>query len=206
MIEARDDFFYPHAEASCSDLYLWPPLHAAIEGHKFTERRAFDLGCGNGSTAGFLQNLGFKVLGVDISPSGIGVARKELPQQHFEVASAYDDLAGRFGRFPLVISLEVVEHCFDPKKFASTFFNLIEDGGIGILSTPYHGYLKNLALALSGKWDSHHSVMWDGGHIKFFSIPTLRQLLAEAGFVDIEFIRAGRIPPLAKSMIAIVRR
>ena len=33
-----------------------------------------------------------------------------------------------------------------------------------------------------------------------------RSLLSEAGFVDIRFERVGRIPPLAKSMIAIARK
>jgi len=49
-------------------------------------------------------------------------------------------------------------------------------------------------------------VLWEGGHVKFFSIGTLGSLLAEVGFNDIHFIRIGRIPPLAKSMIAIVRK
>jgi 2-polyprenyl-6-hydroxyphenyl methylase/3-demethylubiquinone-9 3-methyltransferase len=31
-------------------------------------------------------------------------------------------------------------------------------------------------------------------------------LLRGAGFADIRFIRVGRIPPLAKSMVAIARR
>ena len=79
-------------------------------------------------------------------------------------------------------------------------------GGTAILSTPYHGYWKNLALALSGKMDAHFTALWDYGHIKFWSIATLTRLLAEAGFVDIRFKRVGRIPALAKSMIAIARR
>jgi 2-polyprenyl-3-methyl-5-hydroxy-6-metoxy-1,4-benzoquinol methylase len=106
----------------------------------------------------------------------------------------------------LVVSLEVVEHCYDPRAFARTFVSLIEPGGIGFLTTPYHGYLKNLALALSGRMEAHFTALWDGGHIKFFSIPTLRTLLTEAGAHELEFLRIGRIPPLAKSMIALVRK
>ena len=123
-----------------------------------------------------------------------------------ELGSAYDDLAARYGRFPAVISLEVVEHLYFPRKFAATLFSLVEEGGIAIVSTPYHGYWKNLALAVSGRMDSHFTALWDHGHIKFWSIATLRTLLEEAGFVDIRFERVGRIPVLAKSMIAIARR
>jgi 2-polyprenyl-3-methyl-5-hydroxy-6-metoxy-1,4-benzoquinol methylase len=168
--------------------------------------RAFDLGCGNGATAHMLSSLGFVVTGVDPSQSGIELARKAYPTCRFEIGSAYDDLAVGYGTFPLVVSLEVIEHCYDPRRFAHTLFDLVEPGGTAIVSTPYHGYLKNLALAISGNLDTHFTVLWDGGHIKFFSIQTLRQLLSEVGFEDIRFIRVGRIPPLAKSMIAVARK
>ncbi len=74
------------------------------------------------------------------------------------------------------------------------------------MSTPYHGYWKNLAMAVTGKLDAHFTALWDGGHIKFWSMRTLRALLEEAGFVDVEFTLVGRIKPLAKSMIAVARR
>ncbi|MBI4726237.1 hypothetical protein HY768_03260 [candidate division TA06 bacterium] len=75
-----------------------------------------------------------------------------------------------------------------------------------MLTTPYHGYWKNLAIALFNQWDFHHTVNWQGGHIKFFSPRTLRSLLEEAGFKNIEFKYAGRFPLLWKSMIAIARK
>jgi 2-polyprenyl-6-hydroxyphenyl methylase/3-demethylubiquinone-9 3-methyltransferase len=54
--------------------------------------------------------------------------------------------------------------------------------------------------------DMHFTALWEDGHIKFWSIETLSTLLREAGFRDIRFLRVGRIPPLAKSMIAIARK
>jgi len=79
-------------------------------------------------------------------------------------------------------------------------------GGTAIVSTPYHGYWKNLALAVTGRMDAHFTALWDHGHIKFWSIATLGELLREAGFVDIRFERLGRVPALAKSMIAVAKR
>jgi 2-polyprenyl-6-hydroxyphenyl methylase/3-demethylubiquinone-9 3-methyltransferase len=37
-----------------------------------------------------------------------------------------------------------------------------------VISTPFHGYWKNIALAVSGKFDDHFTALWNGGHIKFF--------------------------------------
>ncbi len=194
---------YGYADATCWSDYLWPTVREAIERSVFKERKAFDLGCGNGSISNLLSELGFQVIGVDSSKSGISVARTSFPHLTFHEASAYDDLTARFGRFPLVVSLEVVEHCYNPREFAHTLYDLVDDGGMAIISTPYHGYTKNLALALAGKWEDHLNPMWDGGHVKFFSITTFRALLAEAGFRTLRIIRVGRIPPLAKSMIAV---
>ena len=160
----------------------------------------------NGSVASALARLGWDVTGVDPSAEGIAQANANYPELRLEQGSAYDDLVARYGRFPVVTSLEVVEHVYFPRRYAATLFALLEPGGTAIVSTPYHGYWKNLALALSGKMDAHFTALWDYGHIKFWSIATLTRLLAEAGFVDIRFQRVGRIPALAKSMIAIARR
>jgi 2-polyprenyl-6-hydroxyphenyl methylase/3-demethylubiquinone-9 3-methyltransferase len=56
------------------------------------------------------------------------------------------------------------------------------------------------------KMDSHFTALRDHGHIKFWSVQTLGTLLDEAGFRDVSFLRVGRIPPLAKSMIAVAKR
>lgn len=54
--------------------------------------------------------------------------------------------------------------------------------------------------------DAHFTALWDHGHIKFWSIRTLGELLREAGFVDLRFVRVGRVPALAKAMIVMARR
>jgi 2-polyprenyl-3-methyl-5-hydroxy-6-metoxy-1,4-benzoquinol methylase len=196
---------YQNADPTHANAYLWPVLRNVIEAYDWSQRRAFDLGCGNGATCNMLSTLGFDVAGVDTSESGIANAQKAYPHVKTSVASAYDDLASEYGTFPLVVSLEVIEHCIDPQAFAKTFLSLIAPGGIGFLSTPYHGYVKNLALALTGKMDRHFTALWPGGHVKFFSVKTLGQLLKEAGATKIRFIRVGRIPVLAKSMVAVVQ-
>jgi 2-polyprenyl-3-methyl-5-hydroxy-6-metoxy-1,4-benzoquinol methylase len=201
---------YKHDDASLNEAhgYLLP---ATIDLLKRTsssvrEKTLFDLGCGNGSIANRIAELGFRVTGVDPSVEGVAQANRHYPNLNVRIGSAYEDLRSQFGTFSYVLSLEVVEHLYSPKIFASNVYNLLDDGGYAIISTPYHGYFKNLALAATNKFDKHFTVMWDHGHIKFWSINTLTRLLKEAGFKSVEFKRLGRIPPLAKSMIAIARK
>ena len=153
-----------------------------------------------------LSKIGYEITGIDPSTDGIKIAKEAYPYLNLFEDDAYNNLAQKYGKFPIVISLEVIEHCFFPRRFAKTFFDLLSDNGVGILSTPYHGYLKNLAIVLTGKMDSHFCPLWDGGHVKYFSEATLRILLLETGFTHVTFIRVGRIPVLAKSIIAVVRK
>lgn len=202
---------YATARAAHTEAYLLPTVLREIvaavgEPSAASERRVFDLGCGNGSTAAVLTQHGYSVVGVDPSVEGIRIANTTYSQLKLDAGSCYDDLATKYGRFPVVISLEVVEHVFLPRKFATCVFDLLEPGGTAIISTPYHGYWKNLALALTGKLDAHFTALWDYGHIKFWSIKTLATLLTEAGFREVRFIRVGRIPVFAKSMIAVAKR
>ena len=168
--------------------------------------RLFDLGCGNGSVANYLTQLGYHVIGVDPSEDGINMAKTAYPELNLQSGSTDENLADRFGQFPVVYSLEVIEHVYSARKFAACLFDLVEPGGTAIVSTPYHGYMKNLAIALFNGFDEHFKAIWDHGHIKFWSMRTLTTLLSQAGFENIRFVRVGRIPPLARSMIAVAEK
>ncbi len=204
MEDAAGYHFDPRAAAGHHHGYLSKPVLEILGGTR--SGRILDLGCGDGSFAALLADKGYDVIGVDPSADGVRAARRAYPALRVEQGSAYDDLAGRFGTFPVVVSLEVVEHVYSPRSYARTLFSLVEPGGTAIVSTPYHGYVKNLALAVSGRMDAHFTALWDHGHIKFWSIKTLTALLAEAGFSRIAFRRVGRIPMLGKSMIAVAHR
>ncbi len=160
-----------------------------------------DAGCGNGAIAGHLAEMGYQVTGIDLSEDGIVIARKAHSKVRFEVASVYDDLHSIVDEVDVVISSEVIEHLYYPQRYLKNMASIIRPGGCIILTTPYHGYLKNLALSAFNYWDKHHTVDWEGGHIKFFSEKTLSRMLASAGFTKITFKNAGRFPWLWKSMV-----
>ena len=201
-------YTYEDGEQNASHHYLLPAVLDILAALRIgpTHPKLFELGCGNGAVAEALTQCGYRIMGVDASEQGIAQAKMRYPHLDLHLGSAYDNLAGKYGRFPVVLSLEVVEHLYAPRAFARTLFNLVEPGGTAIVSTPYHGYWKNLALALSGQLDRHFTALWDHGHIKFWSISTLQRLLEDGGFHSITFRRVGRIPALAKSMIAIGKK
>ena len=167
-------------------------------------RSICDLGCGNGHITGRLAALGYQVTGVDASESGIKIARRTYSEVHFVEAMIGRDLKS-LGSFDLVISSDVIEHLYRPSDLLDAAASLLKPHGQILLGTPYHGYLKNLALAATGKMDAHFSALHDGGHIKFFSVRTLSKLMASHGFTDFSFTFYGRAPWLWKNMICHAR-
>jgi 2-polyprenyl-3-methyl-5-hydroxy-6-metoxy-1,4-benzoquinol methylase len=181
-------------------------LQAVIESllpEQSSGRRLLDVGCGNGYLAGQMIERGWNVVGVDLSEQGISTARREYPKGRFELVAADDNILNALGESPfdVVTSTEVVEHLYAPRKFVTGCMSALRNGGRFICSTPYHGYLKNLLIAATNGLDVHANPLWDGGHIKLWSRRTLGALLAEAGFVNIQFRGAGRLPFLWKSMV-----
>jgi len=180
--------------------YIYPVLRSLLTEHK--GKLIIDVGCGNGVIACKLIAEGFDVYGIDASASGISIARRAHADRFFihDTSSEYlpEVLADK--KFDVVVSTEVIEHLYAPRRYIELIRTLLRPGGMLILSTPYHGYLKNLALALTNKLDSHFTALWDGGHIKFWSIKTISVLLGEFDFKVVLFKGCGRIPFLWKSM------
>ncbi|MDP1832904.1 MAG: methyltransferase domain-containing protein [Geothrix sp.] len=181
-------------------LYLLPTLLKVLGPRQ--DRRILDLGCGSGFLAKKLLDLGFDVYGADASTTGISLASQTHPGRFFVINSSIHalprELQGR--TFDTVIATEVIEHLYDPAGFIRFCHAILPLGGELILSTPYHGYLKNLALALAGAMDNHFTALWPGGHIKFWSRKTLAALVDAEGFTVTRFMGSGRLPFLWKSM------
>src|SRR5260221_3248238 len=156
--EGPDQSLYnwEHSGELCHHTYLWPVVESLIPRENLS---VLDVGCGSGFITKRVAELGNEVIGVDASPDGIRLARLEHPGPRFEVGSAYDNLTALAPPegWDLILGLEIIEHLFSPKRFLENMYRHLRPGGLLILSTPYHGYLKNLALSIVNGWDRHHS-------------------------------------------------
>jgi 2-polyprenyl-3-methyl-5-hydroxy-6-metoxy-1,4-benzoquinol methylase len=197
------EYAYDNSNFTIAHDYLTKPLLAMLPKSFDQQRiRVLDLGCGNGCLANLLAQQGYEVVGVEESASGVDIAQKTFPDCQFIQGSIYDLPSSITNNtFDVVISVEVIEHLYYPRELARAAEKCLRPGGRLILTTPYNGYLKNIAISVAGKMDKHVTALWDGGHIKFFSVKTLRTLLETEGFNDIQFQFAGRAPFLWKAML-----
>lgn len=208
LTSQKYEYSYKNSNLGHHHAYLIKPLMEMINEAVYTspynqqKHRILDIGCGNGSLTNFILQQGYEVVGIEESESGIKLASDNYPDCQFIQGSIYDLPYKKLEeKFDIVISLEVIEHLFYPKELVRAAKKILKPNGILIITTPYHGYLKNLMLAVTGKMDKHFTALWDGGHIKFFSVNSLTSLIESENYTDINFKFAGRYPYLWKTML-----
>ena len=202
-----DEYGWSSEQGPHSCGYITPRILDVLKSIKV--KRILDIGSGNGKLCSELNNSGYAVAGVEYDKQGVEIAKRSYPSINFYNYGVQDDpnlLMNDEELFDAVVSTEVIEHLFSPHQLPMYAKGVLKEGGYLVLTTPYHGYLKNLALSLFNKWDSHHTPLWHGGHIKFWSRKTLKQLLEENGFIEVGFSGVGRVPYLWKSMVMVARK
>lgn len=148
----------------------------------YQPQRVLDIGCGNGHLCKMLFEVGIEPVGIDPEPAGIKYAKKALPAGTFYTFSSYEEIP-ELGKFDLISCTEVIEHVYSPRELVKFAKQHLTPNGVFIITTPDYGsYWRNLFISLTNRWDNHHTPLWDGGHIKFWSRKTLNKLLCKEGF------------------------
>jgi len=163
-----------------------------------------DAGCGMGQFTSLLSDKGYIVRGIDISDMAIEKARDLYPRIDFKVCSLEDKLPFGDQIFDVVWSTEVIEHIYDVYTYLHEVNRVLKSNGLFIMTTPYHGLIKNLAIVLF-RFDTHFCNI-EGGHIRFFSIRRLAELFKRVSFKIIETKHIGRIWPMCKSVYIVGRK
>lgn len=198
-IAANEFIWTTHADADSHKIIL-PKVIDILK--KNTINNILDLGCGNGALTAKMANMGFNIVGCDASESGIKLAQSAYPAVKFFKHDLFTLLTKEHHeKYDAVISIEVIEHLPLPRKLIENALFSLKPNGLLILTTPYHGYLKNLAIAFLNGFDKHWHPCRDYGHIKFFSKNTITQLLNEFPVEHINIETVGRVPVVGKSMV-----
>ena len=158
---------------------------------------------GRGEFTAFLVNLGFAVTGVDISATAVVQAQHHCPGARFEVASLEAGLPFAEEEFVAVWCSEVLEHLCDVRTALAGLNRVLQTDRKLVLTTPYHGLSKNIAIALLG-FEKHYNPY--GSHIRFFTRRSLGHVLGHAGLAVERWGGIGRHWPLWMAHFVVARK
>ena len=162
-----------------------------------------DVGCGRGEFCDFFARKGFRAEGTDLSHAAVKYAQARYPSATFHAVVVEDLLPARAGGFDMVFSSEVIEHLFDVGTYLLAINHLLKDGGTLVLTTPYHGLLKNLSIDLLN-YSRHYDPL--GQHIRFFDTRSMNTCLRTYGFEVDHWWGYGRPWPFWKSFFVVARK
>ncbi|HXS44764.1 MAG TPA: class I SAM-dependent methyltransferase [Solirubrobacteraceae bacterium] len=156
---------------------------AFLLAHVRTGQRVLDLGCGDGRFATELAAAGAQVVGADVAAEAVRRARA----RGVEAVVVPEDGALPFAEdaFELVWAGEVLEHVADVVGLLAEVRRVLRWGSTLLVTTPWHG---RLVVAPDAHFDPRSD------HLRFFSARTLRAVLRDAGFADVEVRASGRPP------------
>jgi 2-polyprenyl-6-hydroxyphenyl methylase/3-demethylubiquinone-9 3-methyltransferase len=150
-----------------------------------------------------MLEAGYDAMGMDISENALRLARQQFPMCRFKSLNVDGSIPVQSHRYAAVWSTEVIEHVLDVEGFLGEIYRILEPGGILVLTTPYHGLLKNLLICLL-KFDRHFDP--EGSHIRFFNRKGLDRCLKKAGFDPVNFRGIGRIWKMYRTWFVVARK
>jgi len=176
---------------------------ALLLAHVRPGMRALDLGCGAGDLTAALAAAGARAVGVEIAQAAVDRARARHPGLDVRLAPLDGPLPLADASVELVWASEVIEHVADTAHWLSEVRRVLVPGGTLLLTTPDHGRLRRLRLALWG-FERHFDPR--GDHLRFFTRASLRELLEDLGFDVVELGALGGKPLARWTLVAQARR
>lgn len=165
------------ALAQVEDVY-WL-LQRALQRHVRPEASVLEIGSGLGYTTHALRAAGYDAQGLDVSAEAVQQATACFGP-HFRCGTT-EQLVLEKQRFDAIVATELIEHLEDPSRFVAASLDLLQPGGVLILTTPN----KDLYPA-SWVWHTELAPV----HLWWFGRASMRYL-AWSNEATVSFVEGG---------------
>lgn len=166
-----------------------------------------DIGCGTGTFTKAMHDRYDTLFGFDFIP----IPPSDFKNVHFIRADLRVGIPLDDGVADTITAIEVIEHAADPILLVREAFRVAKPGAEFILTTPNIRYIRHLVrLVLQGKGPKtaghqDDELLWDGGHVHYFTSKDLEALLRDAGFVSVQsmaMIQPGGFLPAIRHLLS----
>lgn len=165
---------------------------------------AIEWGFGDVARCVALSRFFGKYKAVDLCASTLVGSAKIEDRFSYQDANLNEDLPFANETFDVSIAMMVFEHLFDPFHSFREIARTTKRGGYVFVNLPLLSSISNRFAVACGQLpvtsapDWWNYKQWDGGHLHYFNIPSVRRLAGENGLRFIRFYAVGRYPQLKK--------
>jgi 2-polyprenyl-3-methyl-5-hydroxy-6-metoxy-1,4-benzoquinol methylase len=149
--------------------------------------RVLDVGCARGYISEQLVAKGCEVLGIELDREAADLARRHCAEVIVADMDTLAELPWPRQRFDVILCMDILEHLKDPARALKLLKPYLNPEGIIIVTLPNVANWWLRFRLLRGRWDYHTLGICDRSHLRFYTLKTARDLLAEAGLAITTF-------------------
>ncbi len=146
------------------------------------DARVLDVGCGNGEFVSAMQEYGFSVSGVDVSPAAVAHCQK----RGLDARVCYFDQETIPEKFDLITMWDVVEHVQEPQRFFQKAYQQLTPNGYFLVKIPFYSAVD---IFIARHYPKFAGTLLDyPAHIQYFTKKSLETGLKSSGFTNIQWL------------------
>lgn len=188
----QENFYQDYQDKTIQKL-VYPEKLDFILSETGHNKKVLDIGCNDGFYGQRLMSNGNQAWGIDIVPEDLVKARAK--GMTVKLANIEKEEIPFKVKFDVVILGDVIEHVFDTDAIIDKIAKVLKKGGKFIITTPNVASIGRRLMLLLGKSPFlEHSVKMTTsglpsvGHIRYYTVETLRQQLEIHHFSDVHII------------------
>lgn len=165
--------------------------------------RILDIGCGNGYLLYQFRNSFNSLVGLEFSKHRLLQAKINMADCDFTAVQGSAENMSEIvtNSIDRIVSADTIEHIPDVYSAIDEMYRVLKPGGILVMNTPNIAFVKKRLLLCFGRFPSTSQpneglgsdVLYDGGHLHYFTFRSLRLLLQRSGFIVDRKIGYGRL-------------
>lgn len=202
MSKYYDDYWNRQSELG-DGVYKWPTVKKYIP--QTPKIKILDYGCGPGVLLKIMKKINptAEYYGADVSRDIIGKNKKQIKFCKFFTVDDGKKFPFQSDYFDFIISTDAIEHVYDTELAFKEFARILKPGGKILITTPYHGLVKNLFIVLT-----NFELIFDpeGPHIRFFTKKSLTKSLNNVNLTPKLFDYYGRFFPVSRGFLVVAEK